>query len=89
MHPAVENVAVVGVPDERLTEVVVAFVVARGGEGPSQDELRSWCGERIASYKVPRTIELRADPLPKSGPGKVLKRELREPYWRDRDARIG
>ena len=52
LHPAVENVAVVGVPDERLAEVVVAFIVGRAGEDPSEAELRAWCAERIASFKV-------------------------------------
>jgi long-chain acyl-CoA synthetase len=87
LHPSVAEAAVFGIPDERWGEAVHAVVVPRGDV--ETEELLEFCRTRIASYKIPRTIELRADPLPKSGPGKVLKRQLRDPYWRDRDARIG
>ncbi|MEY2476974.1 MAG: hypothetical protein QOG87_2289 [Actinomycetota bacterium] len=87
LHPSVAEAAVFGIPDERWGEAVHAIVVPR--EPVETEELLAFCRERIAKYKVPCAIELRADPLPKSGPGKVLKRELREPYWKDRDARIG
>jgi len=52
-------------------------------------DLVAHCRADIAGYKVPKRIELRAEPLPKSGAGKVLKRELREPYWQGQEARIG
>ena len=87
LHPSVGEAAVFGIPDDRWGEAVHAVVVPR--EAVEVEELVAFCRERIANYKVPRAIELRPDPLPKSGPGKVLKRELREPYWHDRDARIG
>jgi long-chain acyl-CoA synthetase len=87
LHQSVAEAAVFGVPHERWGEAVHAIVVPR--EDVETKDLIAFCRERIASYKVPLAIELRADPLPKSGPGKVLKRELREPYWRDRDVRIG
>jgi fatty-acyl-CoA synthase len=76
-HPAIDNVAVVGVPDERLTEVVVAFVVARAGEEPAPGQLRSWCAERIASYKVPARVHVIPE-LPATDTGKLARRALVE-----------
>ena len=78
-HRAVEEVAVFGVPDPRWGETVYAVVFGRIQVAP--DELVAHCRERIAGFKVPRCIELRAEPLPKSAAGKILKRELREPHW--------
>jgi long-chain acyl-CoA synthetase len=85
-HPAVLEAAVFGVPDERWGEVVFAVVVQRADVTP--EALISHCREAIAGYKVPKQIELRTEPLPKTGAGKVLKRELREPHWQGRGARI-
>jgi len=85
-HPAVLEAAVFGVPDSKWGETVHAVVVPR--HDIDTDELIAHCRERIAGYKVPRSVELRSEPLPKSGPGKVLKRELREPYWRGRKERV-
>ncbi len=78
-HPAVEEVAVFGVPDPRWGEAVYAVVVCRTDVTP--DELIEHCRTRIAGFKVPRHIELRTDPLPKSAAGKILKRDMREPHW--------
>ena len=86
-HPGVLEAAVFGVPDERWGEAVHAVVVPRAA-GLSADELVAHCRELIASYKVPKAIEVTDVPLPKSGAGKVLKRELREPFWAGRDGRI-
>ena len=86
-HPKVLEATVFGIPDETWGEAVHAVVVPRGEVDP--EELRAHCRERIAGYKVPKSVELRSEPLPKSGPGKVLKRELREPYWAGREARVG
>jgi long-chain acyl-CoA synthetase len=85
-HPMVLEAAVFGVPDDRWGERVHAAVVPRGPV--TVDELQAHCRERIAGYKVPQGIDLRDEPLPKSGAGKILKRELRQPYWKGRDTNI-
>jgi long-chain acyl-CoA synthetase len=86
-HPLVLEATVFGIPHERWGEAVHAVVVPRGPV--TVEELIEHCRARIAGYKVPRSLELRDEPLPKSGPGKVLKRELRTPYWEGRSAQIG
>jgi long-chain acyl-CoA synthetase len=80
-HPEVGEAAVFGVPDEHWGETVYAVVVPRG-EAPEAAVLAAYCRERIAGYKVPRQFELRTEPLPRSGAGKILKRELRDAHWR-------
>lgn len=77
-HPAVAEAAVFGVPDERWGEAVHAIVVLSPGATATGGELRAHCRDLIAGYKVPKMIEISADPLPKSGPGKILKRVLRD-----------
>jgi fatty-acyl-CoA synthase len=77
MHPAVQTAAVVGAPDERLSEVVVAFVVPRPGAAVAEEELRSFCSERIAGYKVPARIHV-VDDLPATDTGKLARRRLVE-----------
>jgi long-chain acyl-CoA synthetase len=78
-HPDVTDVAVIGVPDDRWGETVMALVIARPGAAPTADELVQFARERLASYKLPRIIRF-VDELPRSPTGKVLKRELRERY---------
>jgi acyl-CoA synthetase (AMP-forming)/AMP-acid ligase II len=75
-HPAVGQVAVVGVPDERLGEVGMAFVVPRPGSSFDPDDLMAWARDEMANYKVPRFVEV-VDTLPLNASGKVLKFELR------------
>ena len=87
-HPAVLEATVFGVPDDRWGEAVQAVVVLRDGLTLDAAELTAHCKERIGGYKVPKGIEFRAEALPKSGPGKVLKRVLREPYWSGKDSAI-
>jgi acyl-CoA synthetase (AMP-forming)/AMP-acid ligase II len=76
-HPDVAQVAVVGVPDERMGEVGMAFVVPVPGSRPSPEGLIAWCRERMANYKVPRRIEI-VEALPQNASGKVTKFVLRE-----------
>jgi long-chain acyl-CoA synthetase len=85
-HPAVEEVAVFGVPDPQWGESVYAVVVTRLEVTP--DELIAHCHARIAHFKVPRTIDLRLDPLPKSAAGKILKRDLRAPHWAGQQTQV-
>jgi acyl-CoA synthetase (AMP-forming)/AMP-acid ligase II len=75
-HPAVAQVAVVGIPDDRLGEVAMAFVVPATGTEPSAEELGPWCRERMANYKVPRRFAF-VEALPLNASGKVLKYQLR------------
>lgn len=86
-HPAVMDVAVFGVPDDRWGERVHAVVALRAGHSLALDALRDHCRSLIADFKCPRSLDFIGE-LPRSGAGKVLKRELREPYWADADRRV-
>jgi long-chain acyl-CoA synthetase len=85
-HPMVLEAAVFGIPDDRWGERVHAAVVPRGPV--TVEDLVAHCRDRIAGYKVPKAIDLRDEALPKSAAGKILKRELRRPYWEGRDSNI-
>ncbi len=77
MHPAVQEVACIGVPDEHSGEVVKVFIVKKPGMELDEKEIRHYCKENLTGYKIPRHVEFR-DSLPKSNVGKILRRELRD-----------
>jgi fatty-acyl-CoA synthase len=79
-HPAVLEAAVVGVPDERWGEAIKAVIVLKPGQTAGMEELIGHCQERLARFKCPRSVEF-VSSLPRTGSGKIAKKEIREPYW--------
>ena len=78
-HPAVEEAAVIGVPDPVWGERVHAVIVLKAGKAaPALAEVAAFCKERIAGYKAPKSMEIRSEPLPRSAAGKILKGPLRD-----------
>jgi acyl-CoA synthetase (AMP-forming)/AMP-acid ligase II len=88
-HPGVAQVAVIGIPHETWGEAVHAIVVPKEGAVLTEDEIISHARGLIAGYKVPKSVEIRKEPLPLSGAMKILKRELRAPYWEGHDRFVG
>jgi fatty-acyl-CoA synthase len=86
-HPAVLECAVVSAPDKALGEAPVALVVLKPGATTTTKELRDHCKQTLARFKVPRDIHIR-EALPKGGTGKILKAELREPFWKGHESRV-
>ncbi len=80
-HPAVFECAVVGAPDEKWGEIPVATVVLKPGEHLTTEELTAFLEQRLARFKLPRMIHFSTQPLPKTGTGKILKREIRDTLW--------
>ncbi|MNM65624.1 Long-chain-fatty-acid--CoA ligase [compost metagenome] len=86
-HPAVAQGAVIGIPSDRWGETVHAVIVLKPGATATPEEIIAHCRERIAGYKCPRSVEFR-DALPLSSVGKVLKTELRKPFWENQKRNI-
>ena len=86
-HPDVREVAVVGIPDPKWGEAVMAIVVTVPGATLTQVELIDFCKAYLASYKKPRSVNFLYE-LPKNNYGKILKRELRDQFWKGKDRRI-
>ncbi len=87
-HPEVEQCAVIGIPSERWGEQVHAIVRRVAGSSLGEDELIEFCRARVAGYKCIKSVTFREEPFPVSAAAKVLKRELRRPYWEHLDRRI-
>ncbi len=83
-HADIAECAVIGIPHEKWGEAVHAVVRLNAGSAASADEIIAHCDGQIARYKLPRSVEFRTEPLPLSGAGKVLKTELRKPFWSER-----
>ena len=86
-HPAVREVAVIGVPDEKWGEAIKGVVSLSPGAEATEEELIAFCKESIASYKKPKSIDFVVE-LPKNNYGKILKREIRDTYWKDKARRV-
>jgi len=87
-HPAVFEAAVIGIPDAQWGEAVHAVVTLKPGHTATEEELIHHCHGLIANYKCPKSLTISPQELPKSPVGKILKRDLRAPYWKDSDRQI-
>jgi long-chain acyl-CoA synthetase len=83
-HPAIADAAVIGVPDEAWGEAVKAIIVPKSGAPRDAADIIAWTRARIANFKAPKSVDF-VDAIPRNITGKILRRELREPYWKGRD----
>lgn len=86
-HADINDVAVFGIPDEEWGEAVHAILVLRKGASLSKDEITAYARTKLAGYKVPRSLSF-MDEIPRNGSGKILKRDLRKPFWEGRKSRV-
>jgi acyl-CoA synthetase (AMP-forming)/AMP-acid ligase II len=87
-HPAVIEAAVFGVPSEQWGETPCAVTTVDGTTPVTAEELIKMCADRLGSYKKPGTVVITTEPLPKSPVGKILRKDLREPYWLGHERRV-
>ena len=86
-HPEISDCAVFGIPDDDFGEALAAYVQPAPGSVLGDDDVRAHVREHLASYKIPKVVELVGD-LPREDSGKIFKRKLRDPYWEGRAKRI-
>ena len=86
-HPKIMEAAVIGIPNKKWGESVKAIVVLKPGESVTEKEIIEYCKANAADYKKPRSVDF-IDELPRNPSGKLLKRILREPYWKGKEQKV-